>query len=169
MKKSISTLLGLMLFLLFSINISAQSADEELDQVELMKQFIGTWKCEIGNDTILYQKVEPLGKGAHISWEWRGSGNVYNTAKSIMGFSDQGEIIMSHLWQNGTMSSDIGRFVSKNKMMMERFPPGSIHANALWELTFTDTDHTWVLYGRGSEITWDALWTNEWKMLKVKD
>jgi hypothetical protein len=53
MKKTISTFLGLMLFVVFSLYTSAQSANEELDQVELMKQFIGTWECEIGKDTFL--------------------------------------------------------------------------------------------------------------------
>jgi hypothetical protein len=39
-------------FLLFSLNgLQAQTSQTKLDQVKLMKQFIGTWKCEMGKDT----------------------------------------------------------------------------------------------------------------------
>lgn len=39
-------------FLFFCSNgMLAQTTQTKLNQVELMKQFLGTWKCEIAKDT----------------------------------------------------------------------------------------------------------------------
>ena len=44
-------------------DVKAQSEPEHLDQIELMKQFIGTWKCELGKDTFLMSENVPFGTG----------------------------------------------------------------------------------------------------------
>ena len=129
----------------------------------------GTWQCEIGTDSVIYVKMEPLGEGGFFSWEWRASGNVFNKAKTVLGFSDQGEVIMYHLWQNGSMAMDKGKFVSEDKLMMERFLPGSDHTTILWEMTFTKSEQTWVGYIRDSEITWKPSYTATYKMIKVNE
>ncbi len=41
----------------------AQQPENKLNQVELMEQFIGSWKCELGKDTIL------IGDNYSI-WNW---------------------------------------------------------------------------------------------------
>lgn len=52
------------IFYLISINgTQAQTNQIKLDQVELMKQFIGTWKCELGKDTFLISENTPFGTG----------------------------------------------------------------------------------------------------------
>jgi len=52
------------IFLLFKINgIKCQITDKKLDQVKLMKQFIGTWKFELGKDTFLISENSPFGTG----------------------------------------------------------------------------------------------------------
>lgn len=52
------------LFIIISINeIQAQTIKTKLDQVELMKQFIGTWKFEFGKDTFLISENTLFGSG----------------------------------------------------------------------------------------------------------
>ena len=60
MRKSIYIILSL-LFIVPSLTLLAQSAEEELDQVELLKQFIGTWKAEVAEDTVVILKFVPIG------------------------------------------------------------------------------------------------------------
>lgn len=51
-------------FLLLSLNgIHAQTEQTNLDQVELMKQFIGTWTCEYHKDTFLIIENTSFGTG----------------------------------------------------------------------------------------------------------
>jgi hypothetical protein len=62
----------LLIVLLFHINTNktmAQIIQPKLNQVELMKQFIGTWKGEIGADTFLVSENNPFGTGI-ISNAW---------------------------------------------------------------------------------------------------
>lgn len=52
------------IFVSISISdIKAQPKLDHLDQVELMKQFIGTWKCELSKDTFLISENIPFGTG----------------------------------------------------------------------------------------------------------
>lgn len=51
-------------FLFFLMNgIQAQSGQSGLNQVELMKQFIGTWKNETNKDTVYTAEFKPYGNG----------------------------------------------------------------------------------------------------------
>jgi hypothetical protein len=64
MKKIIFPMLALSLIVLCSsISLNAQSSEQELDQVELMKQFIGTWVAETGKDSTVVWEAIPMGKG----------------------------------------------------------------------------------------------------------
>jgi hypothetical protein len=43
--------------------MQAQTTQTKLNQVELMKQFIGTWKSELGEGTIFTSENRPFGNG----------------------------------------------------------------------------------------------------------
>ncbi|MGA2408672.1 MAG: hypothetical protein ABSF81_18250 [Bacteroidales bacterium] len=49
--------------LLCTNGILAQTIPTELNQVELMKQFIGTWKNETNKDTVYTAEFKPYGNG----------------------------------------------------------------------------------------------------------
>ncbi len=49
--------------LIIITGIQAQDVKSKLNQIELMKQFIGTWKCELGRDTFLITETKPFGSG----------------------------------------------------------------------------------------------------------
>jgi len=52
----------LIVLLLLGANVAqAQTMQKKLDQIELEKQFIGTWKCEIAKDTIMYAEFTQFG------------------------------------------------------------------------------------------------------------
>jgi hypothetical protein len=55
-------LIGILL-IVCSNGIKAQTKQTKLNQAELMKQFIGTWKCELGKDTFLISENTPFGTG----------------------------------------------------------------------------------------------------------
>jgi hypothetical protein len=57
-----TTLIAIFVSVSISV-VNAQPKLDKLDQVELMKQFIGTWKCELGKDTLLISENIPFGSG----------------------------------------------------------------------------------------------------------
>jgi hypothetical protein len=62
--KKIYTVTTIAVFLLlYSSGILAQTAQSGLDQVELMKQFIGTWENATNKDTVYTAEFKPYGNG----------------------------------------------------------------------------------------------------------
>jgi hypothetical protein len=51
----------------FEIIVKAGKTAKELNQVELEKQFIGTWKAEAGKDTVLTIEVKPYYNGGFVT------------------------------------------------------------------------------------------------------
>ena len=43
--------------------VKASDTPKELNQIELMKKWIGTWKNEIGKDSTVISEFIPMGKG----------------------------------------------------------------------------------------------------------
>jgi len=58
------SLLILIFFLISIDRTQAQTIGEtKLDQIELMKQFVGRWKCELGKDTVVIGENIAFGTG----------------------------------------------------------------------------------------------------------
>jgi hypothetical protein len=62
MKKSCSITMITLCLLLFTNTIQAQTAQTKLNQVELIKQIIGTWQSNVGNDTVEVWENHPYVK-----------------------------------------------------------------------------------------------------------
>ena len=77
----------LLIFLLTSISQSlAQTDSPKLDQVELMKQFIGTWRCELGKDTFLISMNTPFGTGMISKSEIVTNGTCLDSIIQLYGY-----------------------------------------------------------------------------------
>ena len=170
MKKSINLLLCISLLSYFSINLHSQTSTEELDQVKLVKQIIGTWEVCIGEDSIVQMTCTPIGEGILCQFEWKSSGKVYDEGVTLVGFSaDRKTIVFTLVRGDGTTTHDIGRFVTEKKMVVERFLLDSpTHAIGLIEYDISPNSYTFVWYGRGQNITWEPLWENKGKYTKIK-
>jgi len=53
MKAFCKTILIVGFVLTNAFGIQAQTTDNKLNQVDLMKKFVGRWKCELGKDTVI--------------------------------------------------------------------------------------------------------------------
>jgi hypothetical protein len=77
----------IVVFLLSCSNgIRAQPAQTKLDQIELMKQFIGYWKCDIAKDTTRFWDVKSYGTGLECSLKVVTRGKVVMEAKRLWGY-----------------------------------------------------------------------------------
>ena len=171
MRKSFRVLLSLIVFLGISLTLSAQSTEEELDQVKLTKQIIGTWETRVGEDSIIQMTCTPFGKGIRCQLEWKSDGKVYSEASSVIGFSaDRKTIVYTYVRGDGTTTHDIGRFVTEKKWVTERFLSDSpTHAHALAEHEFpSPTTFKFSMCGRGTNITWEPQWESTITYTKIK-
>jgi hypothetical protein len=74
-------------FILLNLNwIHAQTTETKLDQVKLMKQFLGTWKFELGTDTFLISENIPFGAGMISSGQIVTKEKCLDSIKQLYGY-----------------------------------------------------------------------------------
>jgi len=73
--------------ILISINgLLAQKIDNRLNQVDLMKQFIGSWKCELGKDTIMIGENTAFGTGLVCNSQIIVKDKIINSVRQLFGY-----------------------------------------------------------------------------------
>ena len=154
----------------FSFSATAQSSGMNLDQVELMKQFSGTWKTEVGEDTTFIWEIIPFGKGYEAIGNWKAKGETYSTIKSVFGFADKmKKVNMFHLYQGGIITRALGEFVSENKIVMEFLNFDHSNILAKWESSFSTPDKFKITYNwKGGAETWIDAKVTEYNFIRVK-
>ena len=169
MKNSISLLLCFALLSCFSLNLYPQSAEKKLDQVALLKQFIGTWEAEIGKDSVVVLIFTPLNNGLHVVQENKANGEAYLTYKGVFGLSNDKEmIIAAAIAPNGTMILDFGKFVDEDKYVIDRHFGNTAHVASLLEWEFITTE-SFVIRAkvRGNGMTWPNDWIDWFTFNKI--
>ena len=75
------------LLLLGANGIQAQTTQTKLDQMELMKQFLGIWKGELKKDTIMIMNFTSYGKAFEDNLKIFTKGKILSSAKEIYGYN----------------------------------------------------------------------------------
>ena len=84
--------------LIIIAGIQAQDVQSKLNQIELMKQFIGTWKCELGRDTFLITETKSFGTGMISRSQVFTKDNVIDSIIQVFGFDKKADkFIMAEL------------------------------------------------------------------------
>ena len=89
MKLFCITILIAMFFLISIKEMRAQTTQTPLNQVELMKQFIGTWKCELGKNTIYLNENKPFGTGMVCTIQIISNGDINDSVKQLFGYDNK--------------------------------------------------------------------------------
>ena len=161
MKIPFNSFLCLALIFSLSLNLSAQSTEEELDQVELLKQFIGTWKADVAEDTVLILKFVPIGGGLGYTREAMAKDVIFHTYPGIYGFSlDKKTVRFAGVDGEGIMRVDYGRFVTDKKYVAEMYEDNIMHPVFIEECVFISSESFTTQYKwRGEKMTWDVEWS----------
>ena len=77
--------------LIIIAGIQAQDVQSKLNQIELMKQFLGTWKCELGRDTFLITETKPFGTGMISKSQIFTKDNVLDSIIQVFGFDKKAD------------------------------------------------------------------------------
>ncbi len=108
-------------FFLVSLNgVHAQTSQANLNQMELIKQFLGTWKCDLDKDTV-------------EMWECNPYGGIHTTAVSLMIKGKKSDLYLNNagfdkrdgkfkgllLYPNGDYYTWIGMFTGDKKLSVD--------------------------------------------------
>ncbi len=86
--KKILSISGIILFMNFIIDAQIPNSDPNLDQAILLRQFEGSWHCEIGPDTSAIWDMEPYGSGYVASLKYISRGKIVKEGKGVYGYDE---------------------------------------------------------------------------------
>ena len=86
MKTFCKTILIVGFVLINTFGLQAQTADNKLNQVDLMKKFVGRWKCELDKDTVIINDNIAFGTGLICSSQIIANGKILNSVKQLYGY-----------------------------------------------------------------------------------
>ena len=129
--------------LLCSYGTQAQTNDAKLDQIDLMKQFLGSWKYDVTKDTICYWDIKSFGTGVEGYFKYVTKGKIVTEGKELWGYDKTTDkFILSEMIKGVDIALYVTWFSSKNKCVM--FPYSGIsnseRATSKWEVEFTSPD-----------------------------
>ncbi|MBU1013513.1 MAG: hypothetical protein KKG99_10945 [Bacteroidetes bacterium] len=82
----------IIIFILINLNcMHAQTTQSNLDQVELMKKFIGTWKGEFGDNSIFFSENEAFGSGMISKSKVIVNGEIIESVAQIHGYDSKAD------------------------------------------------------------------------------
>jgi hypothetical protein len=151
--------------LIFSNGIQAQTVTNNLDQLKLMQQYLGTWQANTGKDTVEVWEFQQYGKAFTINVSQIVNGKKTPMEINNLGFdSKEGKFKGYALWYNGGYTTWIGLFSSDKKFsgeMMQDFKS---------ETTFIKFESVSVNLKEWDWTQFNATGTKilEYKFMKVK-
>jgi hypothetical protein len=75
-----------LLLIFFVKGTHAQIQQTNLNQIELLKQFLGTWKVDIAEDTTCFWEVKLFGSGLEGNIKYVTNGEIINEGKQLLGY-----------------------------------------------------------------------------------
>jgi hypothetical protein len=90
-------------FLLICLNeLQAQTTQTKLNQVELMKQLVGTWKSEAFQDSIWTGEIKSFGNGLDWSFKIELKGKIVREGKALIGYDKKNDKLIECDLYNGS-------------------------------------------------------------------
>ena len=157
MRKIIVSIIAFLITFCLTTGLNAQSS--QLDQAELMKKFIGTWKYEHDKDTIVLWTFfpSPISEGYEFIHNWKSGGESIWVTKGIAGFTAKNlKINWFLLHPDGVPGRYLGEFVSEDKLVMEVYNFDHTRIFKKDEVNFLNPDKfKYIRRQRGEDGTWD--------------
>jgi hypothetical protein len=102
--------------LLCTNGLQAQTTQTKLNQVELMKQFLGSWKCDVDKDTIAFWNTKSYGTGLECEYNYVKNGKIVSEGKQLWGYDKTIDKFYATTLPKGMdIYIDVYCFISKDK------------------------------------------------------
>ena len=107
-------------------SVKNTETSKELNQVDFMQQFLGTWKAEYGKDTILIYNARPFGKGSVRDWTLSTKGKIITSAKVLFGYDSKNDKLIAVTLYESSPEIDIWAWRATSKNTSEGVPQKDI-------------------------------------------
>jgi hypothetical protein len=141
MKKFCLTTLIFVFLLFLSNGIQAQTTQTQLNQVELMKQGLGTWKFDDGKGITGIYEAKSFGTGLEGSSNSISKDSVYQEVKQLWGYNKENDKYYGAQMRKGVVSGDyvglefyVMSFISNTKYKIVPYDDKSNSENAILKM-----------------------------------
>jgi hypothetical protein len=91
-------------FLIGASELQAQPINNKLNQVDLIKKFVGRWKCDLGKDTVLIGDNIAFGTGLVCNSQIIANGKILDSVKQLYGYDQKTDkFIVAELIESSPM------------------------------------------------------------------
>src|SRR5664280_40564 len=116
MKKSLLILVIAGFLAIGLSEVQAQTTQTKLNQVELLKQFLGSWKWDAGKDTTGYYDAKSYGTGLEGNLRFVTNGKTYTEGKQLMGYDKSSDkLIQSQMLKGRNIGCYAYYFITNKK------------------------------------------------------
>jgi hypothetical protein len=137
MKTFCLTTMSAVFLFISTIGIQAQTTQTKLDQIELGKQFLGTWKAEITKDTFNIWEQKLFGTGMEATIKIVTKGKIITEGKAIIGYDKKSDkLIEADLLEGSDIMLYAFWFISENTCIQIPYEYISNPEQALTKTTF---------------------------------
>jgi hypothetical protein len=158
-----TTTISLLLLICFN-GLQAQTTQTKLNQVELMKQFIGTWKS-VEKDTTFIWECKSFGEALEFTIKDETKGKVTIGAKSVMGYDKENDWLIESVIQDNSPEIFLCPcwFASTNTFIqiMWRDIANPENANLKWTVEFKSPDSFVVTEIKNNKTTFANTYHRE--------
>jgi hypothetical protein len=133
-----------------------------INQVDLMKQFLGTWKCDIAKDTTAFYEGKSYGTGLDCYFKFITKDKVVMEGKQLRGYDKNiDKFIFSGMMKGTDMNFFAGWFISKNKYIYVPYMDISNPDKASWKIEgeFKTPDMIFETYLVNNKSVKTETWT----------
>jgi hypothetical protein len=165
MKKLCSITVIAVFFLLCTIGIQAQTTQTQLNQVELGKQFIGSWKCDVAKDTTYTTELTSFGNVGALEQSWKSitKGKILNEFKYLYGYDKKSDkyIVAQIVKSYAGINLTVIWFTSKSKCEVIPFEylSNPEKATTKWEYELKSPDLMTYTAIENSKPVWTLTYT----------
>ena len=116
MKPFCKTIFLVIFILIPPDNLQSQTIQTKLNQVELIKQFTGSWKCDIAKDTISFWEAKSYGTGLDCNYRFVTKEKIFKEGKQLWGYDRKTDkFIWSIMDKGGDIEIYAAWFISETK------------------------------------------------------
>ena len=115
--------------------VKYKEPSKELNQVELMKQFLGSWKYDIAKDTTFFWDTKSYGTGVECNFKIATKGKIISEGKHLIGYDKQVDKFILSILTKGLGTEILSFwFTSKSKFHVIPYSYISNPEKASWKI-----------------------------------
>jgi hypothetical protein len=159
--------LNLVFILLYSNGIQAQTTQPKLNQVELLKQFLGTWKYELAKDTTIISEFTPFGTAIEDNYQIVTKGKILDSGNELLGYNKNDDRIIIARLSKSSPNIEITSWCWTSKNIFEgvRFQDiiNPQNATFIMKIEFKSPDLFVMMFTQNNKVIAAYTYTREKK------